>query len=120
MNIFCSNIMSLKTLNIEQLLEDIILSQLVEECLERQTRRKWQMKQVDKGFPTLKELITFMEQKCKDLETLKASTNAAHLKETQGGKQQQRSAWGITTFVATTENKCVLSHIVCLNVQWFL
>jgi len=77
------------------------------------------MKQVDKGFPTLKELITFMEQKCKDLETLKPSTNTAHLKERQGGKQQRRSAWGITSFVAMTENKCVLSHIICLNVQCF-
>jgi hypothetical protein len=77
------------------------------------------MKQVDKVFPTLKELITLMEQKCKDLETLKPSINIANRKETQGGKQQQKSAWGITTFVAMTENKCVLSHIVCLNVQRF-
>jgi len=88
MNTFCSNFKSLKALNIEQLLEDIILSQLVVECLESQTRHKWQMKQVYKRFPTLKELITFMEQKCKDLETLKPSTNIANLKEKQGGKQQ--------------------------------
>ena len=112
--------MSLKALHIEQLLEDIILSQLVVECLDCQTRHKWQMKQVDKGFPALKELIIFMEQKCKDLETLKPSTNTANLKETQGGKQEQRSAWGIKTFVAMTENKCVLSHIICLKVHCFL
>jgi len=76
------------------------------------------MKQVDKGSPTLKD--TFMKQKCNDLEKLKPSTNIVNLKETQDGKKWQRSAWGITTFVAMTENKCVLSHIVCLNVQCFL
>jgi len=39
-NTFCSNFMSLKALHIEQLLEDIILSQLVVECLDCQTRHK--------------------------------------------------------------------------------
>ena len=92
-NTFCSNFKSLKALNIEHMLEDIILSQLVVECLESQTRHMWQMKQVDKGFPTLKELITFMEQKCKDLETLKPSTNTAHLMETQVADIPQRRSW---------------------------
>jgi hypothetical protein len=118
-NTFCSNFKSLKALNIEQLLEDIILSQLVVECLESQTCHKWQMKQVDKGSPTLKELITFMELNCNDLEILKPSTNIANLKETQDGKKRRRSARGMTTFVAMTENTCVLSHIFCLNVQCF-
>ena len=88
-NTFCSNFRSLKALNIEQLLEDIILSQLVVECLESQIRRKWQMKQVDKGFPTLKELIIFMKQKCKDLETLNLSPTLLILRRHRVGNNSE-------------------------------
>ena len=58
-NTFRSNLNALKALNIEPL-EDI-LSQLVVERLGSQTRREWQMKQADETFPSLKELIIFME-----------------------------------------------------------
>jgi diphosphomevalonate decarboxylase len=120
-NSFCGNLNALKALNLEQPLEDIILSQLVVERLDNQTRREWQMKQADGGFPSLKELITFMEQKYQVLETLKPSTNIVNAKETQGGKQQRRSPRDSDTFMAVTESKlyCVLNHIICLNVQYF-
>jgi hypothetical protein len=65
------------------------------------------VKQADKGFPSLKELNTFIEQKCKDLEILKPSTNIANLKETRGGKQKVKVSMGFYEFVAMTENKCV-------------
>jgi hypothetical protein len=66
------------------------------------------MKQADEGFPSLKELITFMEQKCQVLETLNPSTNIVNTKETQGGKQQRRTARDSNTFLAMIESKCVL------------
>ena len=84
------------------------MSQLVVERLDSQTRREWQMKQADEEFPSLKELITQIEQKFQVLETLKPSINAASVKETQGGNKQRRSLRGSKTFVAMTENKCVL------------
>jgi hypothetical protein len=68
------------------------------------------MKQADEGFPSHKELITFMEQKCQVLETLKPSTNIVNAEETQGGKQQRRSSRDSNTFVAVTASKCVLCY----------
>jgi len=47
------------------------------------------MKQADEEFPSLKELITSIEQKFQVLETLKLSTNVANVKETQGGNKQR-------------------------------
>jgi hypothetical protein len=43
----------LKVLNVEQPLEDIMLSQLVVEHLD-QTRHEWEMKQADEEFPSHK------------------------------------------------------------------
>jgi len=77
-NTFCSNLNALKALNIDQRLEDIILSQPVVERLDSQTRREWQRKQAGEAFPSLKELIIFMKQKCQVLETLKPSNNIAN------------------------------------------
>jgi hypothetical protein len=42
------------------------------------------MKQADEGFPSLKELITLMEEKCLILETLKPSANIANIKDRVG------------------------------------
>ena len=90
MNTFCGNLNALKALNTDQLLEDVILSQLAVESLDSQARREWQMKPVGEAFPSLKELIIFMEKKCQVFETLNPSTNIANVKETQAGKQQRR------------------------------
>jgi hypothetical protein len=79
-NTFCSNVNALKALNIEQPLEDIVLSLLLVERLDSRTRPEWQMKQADKGFPSLKELTTLMEEKCLILETLKPSAIIANVK----------------------------------------
>jgi hypothetical protein len=38
------------------------------------------MKQADRGFPSLKELTTLMEEKCLILETLRPSANIANVK----------------------------------------
>jgi succinate dehydrogenase/fumarate reductase-like Fe-S protein len=66
------------------------------------------MKQADEEFPSIKELITSMEQKFQVLETVKPSTNVANVRETHGGNKLRRSPRDSKTFVAMTENKCVL------------
>ena len=61
-----------------------MLSLLLVERLDSQARPECQMKQADEGFPSLKELITLMEEKCLILETLKPSANIANIKDRVG------------------------------------
>ena len=89
------------------------MSLLIVERLDSQTCRGWQMKQEDDECTSLKKLITSMEQKFQVLDTLKPSTNATNVKETQGGNKQRRSSRNSKAFVAMTENKyfmCSKSH----------
>jgi len=57
---------------------------LLVERLDSQARPECQMIQADKGFPSLKELITLMEKKCLILETLKPSVNIANIEDRVG------------------------------------
>lgn len=95
-NTFCSNVNALKALNIEQPLEGIILPLLLVEGLDSRTRLEWQMKQADKGFPSLKELTALMEEKCLILETLKPSANIANVKGRVGTNSEVVS-WKLPT-----------------------
>jgi hypothetical protein len=83
-NTFCSNVNTMKALNVGQPLEDLVLSLLLVEPMDSRTRPEWQMKQADKSIPSLKELITLMEEKRLILETLKPSTNIANVKDRVG------------------------------------
>ncbi|PNF13605.1 hypothetical protein B7P43_G17664 [Cryptotermes secundus] len=94
-NQLCSNLNAVEALKIETPLHEIVLSHLVLERISLNLRKQWENSSSSKVYPSLKDLIKFLESNCQTLEIVSSNKTAAgsqeDLKRGTSLRRQRRS-----------------------------
>jgi hypothetical protein len=75
-NQLCSNLNAVEALKIETPLHEIILSHLVLERISLSLRKQWENSSPSEVYPSLKDLIQFLESNCQTLEIVASNKTA--------------------------------------------
>ncbi|PNF15444.1 hypothetical protein B7P43_G18117 [Cryptotermes secundus] len=80
-NQLCSNLNAAEALKIETLLHDLIPSHLVLERMSLNLRKQWENSSSSEMYPSLKDIIQFLESSCQTLEIVSSNKTAAGSQE---------------------------------------
>lgn len=104
-----SNMNALKAMDLPQSLGDMLVSQLVVDRLDRQTRREWEIKETEQAFPPLSDLLLFLERKSQALENMTPSSSRSNHDDGRTGDSkvnQQKGTKQSGSYVVVKGQKC--------------
>ena len=100
-NKFESNLNDIKALDLSIPLHEVLLSQILIEHVDEETRKQWEMKAVCQGMTELEAIIKFLEGKCQALELIHASQHPRN-NNSSGVSKPSKPAY------VATHSSCVL------------
>lgn len=111
-NTIRSNLSALKAMELDQPLGDILVSQLIVERLDKNSRREWEIKESRQSFPPLTDLLTFLEYKSQALENINASSSfsSQDSRQVDFKPKQYKAAQQPGSFLLVKNKKCCFCH----------